>query len=385
MKKFSKKYLVLLFAAIFVVSLSVSTAFSTEEKTFNVTYESGQLMLRRYDDKDGTSEPVIIKLNPSTSIGYQEIVLPKDFDFENTEFYLDFFPLVLGYSNDTESIDNETQDALVRSIRHHWRFSYVKGDSQDKINISGVSSPDGSMKLEKGGEYTIYLTVNEWQGYNIKKSFNLPSDIKFAFKVVEPAITEGENGTVTIDAEKDYTIKANMPFDTFEGVKVNGNELIKDTDYTAEAGSTIVTLKADYLKTLTKGEYKVELLFNNGVVLNATLTLQETQPTTENTTNSTTDNTTENTVDNTTENIVDNTTENTNENVAGNVTDDTTVTTDEVNNTSENTAVTTTADTNKETAPKTADNSWLMVFCAVMLASALGMLLIGRKKAKNNK
>ena len=56
---------------------------------------------------------------------------------------------------------------------------------------------------------------------------------------------------------------ANGLFAKFTGVKVDGNEL-KEADYTAAAGSTIVTLKKEFLDTLTNGKHSITICFNDG-------------------------------------------------------------------------------------------------------------------------
>ena len=62
-------------------------------------------------------------------------------------------------------------------------------------------------------------------------------------------------------------------FDHFVGVKLDGKELVKDKDYTAEKGSTIVTLKPETLENLDLGEHTVTVLFDNGEV-NTDLTVK---------------------------------------------------------------------------------------------------------------
>ena len=61
-------------------------------------------------------------------------------------------------------------------------------------------------------------------------------------------------------------------FDHFTGVKFDDVELVKDVDYTAEKGSTVVTLKPETLEKLSVGEHTVTVLFDNGEV-NTTLTV----------------------------------------------------------------------------------------------------------------
>ena len=47
------------------------------------------------------------------------------------------------------------------------------------------------------------------------------------------------------------------------GVKVDG-QLVDAKNYTAVSGSTIVTLSADYLKTLSAGNHTLTVVFNDG-------------------------------------------------------------------------------------------------------------------------
>lgn len=53
-------------------------------------------------------------------------------------------------------------------------------------------------------------------------------------------------------------------FKHFTGVKIDGGELKKDTDYTAEEGSTIVNLKPGYLGKLNTGRHIVTIVFDDG-------------------------------------------------------------------------------------------------------------------------
>ena len=78
-------------------------------------------------------------------------------------------------------------------------------------------------------------------------------------------ITGGANGSWKKGAATDIVITCNGGFDKFKGVKVNGVS-IDAANYTAKSGSTIVTLKAAYLETLSAGAHTVELVFTDGSV-----------------------------------------------------------------------------------------------------------------------
>ena len=54
-----------------------------------------------------------------------------------------------------------------------------------------------------------------------------------------------------------------MLFAKFRGVLMDGKE-VDTANYTAEEGSTVVTLKGSYVKTLTSGEHTVTILAKDG-------------------------------------------------------------------------------------------------------------------------
>ncbi len=101
--------------------------------------------------------------------------------------------------------------------------------------------------------------------------------IKAAIAGLKPlpavSIIEGADQTFVIGKNKGVTIKADGDFSKFVSVSVDGTEIAKE-HYTAAAGSTIITLKPEYLKTLTAGEHTVAIRFTDGLA-QTTLTIQE--------------------------------------------------------------------------------------------------------------
>ena len=58
-------------------------------------------------------------------------------------------------------------------------------------------------------------------------------------------------------------IRGNGEFSKFTGVKVDG-VLIDPANYVATEGSTIVTLKPEYLNTLSEGSHSFEIMWADG-------------------------------------------------------------------------------------------------------------------------
>ena len=82
-------------------------------------------------------------------------------------------------------------------------------------------------------------------------------------KVPEYKITEGANNTWTQNSNGTLTFRANGDFSKFTGVKVDGNSISSDK-YNAASGSTVITLKKDYLDTLSVGNHTLTVVYNDG-------------------------------------------------------------------------------------------------------------------------
>ena len=80
----------------------------------------------------------------------------------------------------------------------------------------------------------------------------------------EYKILDGADSSWTQDAHKGLVIRGNGEFSKFKCVKVDG--IIVDTkNYTVSEGSTVVTLKEDYLNTLAAGKHTFEIVWTDGL------------------------------------------------------------------------------------------------------------------------
>ena len=76
-------------------------------------------------------------------------------------------------------------------------------------------------------------------------------------------ITEGSGSTFTKGSSAGLTFTANGAYSKFTGIEVDGKAVDADC-YTAENGSTIITLKAEYLETLAAGKHTLTVLYTDG-------------------------------------------------------------------------------------------------------------------------
>ena len=80
----------------------------------------------------------------------------------------------------------------------------------------------------------------------------------------EYRIIDGANSSWTQNTAGTVVIRGDGEFNRFHAVKVDG-KVIDRANYEAKEGSTIITLKAEYLKTLATGSHTFAIVWNNGI------------------------------------------------------------------------------------------------------------------------
>ena len=122
-------------------------------------------------------------------------------------------------------------------------------------------SPDAKLKINgREVEYTRIGDENETQSFWVETDLSMTPTAADASNY---RIVEGANGTWTQNSDGTLVFRANGDFSKFTGVKVDGT-LIDAKNYTAVSGSTVITLKADYLKTLSAGTHKITVVYTDG-------------------------------------------------------------------------------------------------------------------------
>lgn len=122
-------------------------------------------------------------------------------------------------------------------------------------------SPDAKLKINgREVEYTRIGDEGDTQSFWVETDLTMTPTAAGAsdYKMIE-----GANGTWTQNSDGTLVFRANGDFDKFTGVKVDGT-LIDAKNYTAVSGSTVITLKADYLKTLSVGKHKIAVVYTDG-------------------------------------------------------------------------------------------------------------------------
>ena len=126
----------------------------------------------------------------------------------------------------------------------YWRV-WDKNEETDK-----EFDKDTLIKEDSGYERYKYVTLYAtWT-----KNPDTPSDY---------TMLDGANGTWTQNSDDTLTFRASGSIDKFTGVKID-DTLVDAKNYTAVSGSTIISLKADYVNTLSVGKHTITVLYTDG-------------------------------------------------------------------------------------------------------------------------
>ena len=85
---------------------------------------------------------------------------------------------------------------------------------------------------------------------------------------VSPIIISGDNGKWTQGSTAGLTFSSDAAYKDFNNVSVDG-KVIDQNNYTVSEGSTVVTLKAEYLATLATGNHTIAINSKTGVAFTA--------------------------------------------------------------------------------------------------------------------
>lgn len=93
----------------------------------------------------------------------------------------------------------------------------------------------------------------------------------------EYKFTEGANQTYTIDESKNATFRIDADYSLFTNKVYIDNKLVDSTNYDSKSGSTVITLKDEYLKTLSVGEHTLKVAFSDNGEAITKFTIKEKQ------------------------------------------------------------------------------------------------------------
>lgn len=128
-------------------------------------------------------------------------------------------------------------------------------DSQENPIVACVEIVMG--EKAENIEFTDLLLNDSWEMLDIE-TLIIDNNVEPEYQ-----ITDGANAQWKSDSKDALTIKADGDFSKFTGIKVDG-KFIEASNYVAKEGSTIVEIKADYLKTLKSGKHEITIVYTDG-------------------------------------------------------------------------------------------------------------------------
>ena len=173
-------------------------------------------------------------------------------------------------------------DAVVVDYENHtWNngvcfdCNYVckhKDDNKDHVcDICGATVSGHNLENIPAKAATVTETGNKeyWHCKDCGKYFSDKdgkNSIELADTVIaklHPEIIEGKGHSLTEGEEKELTFRSNATFGDFIRVELDGKTL-DAANYTVKEGSTIVTLRADYVGALSVGEHTIGIVSTSG-------------------------------------------------------------------------------------------------------------------------
>ena len=158
--------------------------------------------------------------------------------------------------------------------------------------VTGATvNPDGTVTVGYGDNKDFTITANT--GYKLVKVLvndvekaldgntlklkNITSNMKIKVVVekIEYKVIEGAEQTYTIKENTEARFRIDADYSLFNNKVYVDNVLVDSSNYTSKSGSTIITLKKEFVDTLSVGEHTLKVVFNDGGEAETTFTIEK--------------------------------------------------------------------------------------------------------------
>ena len=297
---------------------------STTDRTENGTISVSGVKIENAAGVDVTANYDITMANGNLKITHDAALVPERIEASKTK--------TTYTAGDTLNVDD-------LAVTAYYADGYSESVQDYTTNVSAINMSANGDKI-----LTVSYTKN---GVTKTKDITIKVNAALAsYKIISGADSEWKQNT-----DETITIIGNGEFSKFESVKVDGS-IIDAKNYTAKEGSTIIILKADYLKTLSVGTHSFEIVWADG---SAVTSFKVSKNTSDN----------EGSKDN--NGNKNNSNDNPNSNLAAVPDDKKTNGSDSGNNADDSLQI---------TAPQTGDNSHPMLWVTLLAASLAGLLAL---------
>ncbi len=251
------------------------------------TYEVRYQAKANYDASSATevtvaAGPKLVVTLPSNQVGYALTSTATELDWRGTA--------TLAMSIDSAYFAGKDYAVKVNgtSVKLSAKGTYELKDVEGDVNVT----VEGVLKHEPDGTGWAHDAQNHW---HVCRCGEILDKVKHTFEwvvdkpatveakgekhqeckicgekgkteeiaILKPEITDGTGQTMMVDAAKDLSFRSSAPIRYFQKVLVDDKEVAAE-DYVLTEGSTIVTLKTSFLKTLGVGEHKLSVVSDTG-------------------------------------------------------------------------------------------------------------------------
>lgn len=279
------------------------------------TYEVRYQAKTNYDASSATevtvaAGPKLVVTLPSNQVGYALSSTATELDWHGTA--------TLTMSIDSAYFAGKDYAVKVNgtSVKFSAKGTYELKDVEGDVNVT----VEGVLKHEPDGSVWAHDAKNHWHvcrcGEAIDKAEHTfewfvdePATVEAKGKkhqectvcgekgkteeiaILAPEIIDGKGQTMAVDAAKDLSFRSSAPIEFFQKVLVDDKEVAAE-NYVLTEGSTIVTLKTSFLKTLGVGEHKLSVVSTTGTAETNFTVAEAAKPAPDQTTTTTTTTTT---------------------------------------------------------------------------------------------
>ena len=217
--------------------------------------------------------------------GGQEYVIDFSKDDELTNGLKSFADLdkILYYKRDNKGLSaTENESEAVIKI--------VGNKSENKAILTAVNVGTKKSEVFKGFHTKYTGSALNYDGTDggiineTRTDYYTRCTYEFTFQYVKEEVspkeykfTEGANQTYTIDESKNATFRIDADYSLFTNKVYVDNKLVDSTNYDSKSGSTVITLKDEYLKTLSVGEHTLKVAFSDNGEATTKFTIKEKQ------------------------------------------------------------------------------------------------------------
>ena len=199
-------------------------------------------------------------------------------DLDKTLYYQKFNESLLVTDNENEAVikivgNRSENKAILTAVNVGTKKSEVFKGFHIQYTGSKLSYDDLDGDIASGGivretRYDYYTRCTYDFTFQYVKEEVSPKEYKF---------TEGANQTYTIDESKNATFRIDADYSLFTNKVYVDNKLVDSTNYDSKSGSTVITLKDEYLKTLSVGEHTLKVAFSDNREAITKFTIKEKQ------------------------------------------------------------------------------------------------------------